>query len=169
MDFSLGVAVSDSPAGPFVQYTNVPGEPGYDADNRTLTVDLPFLSNEDMWYWLKEHKSEYYTAPAGEESNPGQMTAGEPITTMIDVHPFLDPKTGENICISFVTFRAAAEALPASSRWAKSGRTIPFGKPLQDLPEPDIILSTTFLPPINRTTLSKEEPTKDLTFIIMQR
>ena len=95
MDFSLGVAVSDSPAGPFVQYTNVPGEPGYDADNRTLTVDLPFLSNEDMWYWLKEHKSEYYTAPAGEESNPGQMTAGEPITTMIDVHPFLDPKTGE--------------------------------------------------------------------------
>ena len=52
MGFSLGVAVSDSPAGPFVQYTNVPGEPGYDADNRTLTVDLPFLSNEDMWYWL---------------------------------------------------------------------------------------------------------------------
>lgn len=48
-----------------------------------------------MWYWLKEHKSEYYTAPAGEESNPGQMTAGEPITTMVDVHPFLDPKTGE--------------------------------------------------------------------------
>ena len=93
-DFGIGVAVSDKPNGPFTQYTNIPGQPGYNAENRTLDVDLPFISNEDIWYWLKEHKSEYYAGPSN-STDPGQMTSGEPITTMIDVHPFVDPKTGE--------------------------------------------------------------------------
>ena len=93
-DFGIGVAVSDKPNGPFTQYTNIPGQPGYSESNRTLDVDLPFISNEDIWYWLKEYKSEYYVGPAG-STDPGQMTASEPLTTMIDVHPFVDPKTGD--------------------------------------------------------------------------
>lgn len=94
-DFGIGVAVSDSPRGPFVQYTNVEGEEGYDANNRKITIDIPFLASEDVYYWLHDHRSEWYKGPDTPEENPGQMTSEEVSTPMIDVHPYVDPVSGD--------------------------------------------------------------------------
>lgn len=94
-DFGIGVAVSDSPRGPFTQYTNVKDEEGYDENNREITIDLPFLASEDVYYWLHDHRSEWYKGPDTPEQNPGQMTNVESCTPMIDVHPFVDPVSGE--------------------------------------------------------------------------
>ncbi len=94
-DFGIGVAVSDSPRGPFTQYTNVKDEEGYDENNREITIDLPFLASEDVYYWLHDHRSEWYKGPDTPEQNPGQMTNVESCAPMIDVHPFVDPVSGE--------------------------------------------------------------------------
>lgn len=94
-DFGIGVAVSDSPRGPFTQYTNVKDEEGYDENNREITIDLPFLASEDVYYWLHDHRSEWYKGPDTPEQNLGQMTNVESCTPMIDVHPFVDPVSGE--------------------------------------------------------------------------
>lgn len=94
-DFGIGVAVSDSPRGPFTQYTNVKDEEGYDENNREITIDLPFLASEDVYYWLHDHRSEWYKGPDTPEQNPGQMTNIESCAPMIDVHPFVDPVSGE--------------------------------------------------------------------------
>ena len=94
-DFGIGVAVSDSPRGPFTQYTNVKDEEGYDENNREITIDLPFLASEDVYYWLHDHRSEWYKGPDTPEQNPGQMTNVESCTPMIDVHPFVDPVSGD--------------------------------------------------------------------------
>lgn len=94
-DFGIGVAVSDSPRGPFTQYTNVKDEEGYDENNREITIDLPFLASEDVYYWLHDHRSEWYKGPDTPEQNPGQMTNVESCAPMVDVHPFVDPVSGE--------------------------------------------------------------------------
>ncbi len=94
-DFGIGVAVSDSPRGPFTQYTNVKDEEGYDENNREITIDIPFLASEDVYYWLHDHRSEWYKGPDTPEQNPGQMTNIESCAPMIDVHPFVDPVSGE--------------------------------------------------------------------------
>ena len=94
-DFGIGVAVSDSPRGPFTQYTNVKDEEGYDENNREITIDLPFLASEDVYYWLHDHRSEWYKGPDTPEENPGQMTLGELCAPMIDVHPYVDPVSGD--------------------------------------------------------------------------
>lgn len=94
-DFGIGVAVSDSPRGPFTQYTNVKDEEGYDENNREITIDIPFLASEDVYYWLHDHRSEWYKGPDTPEQNPGQMTNVESCAPMIDVHPFVDPVSGE--------------------------------------------------------------------------
>lgn len=94
-DFGIGVAVSDSPRGPFTQYTNVKDEEGYDENNREITIDLPFLASEDVYYWLHDHRSEWYKGPDTPEQNPGQMTNVESCAPMIDVHPFVDPVSGD--------------------------------------------------------------------------
>ena len=94
-DFGIGVAVSDSTRGPFTQYTNVKDEEGYDENNREITIDLPFLASEDVYYWLHDHRSEWYKGPDTPEQNPGQMTNVESCAPMIDVHPFVDPVSGE--------------------------------------------------------------------------
>lgn len=94
-DFGIGVAVSDSPRGPFTQYTNVKDEEGYDENNREITIDLPFLASEDVYHWLHDHRSEWYKGPDTPEQNPGQMTNVESCTPMIDVHPFVDPVSGD--------------------------------------------------------------------------
>lgn len=94
-DFGIGVAVSDSPRGPFTQYTNVKDEEGYDENNREITIDIPFLASEDVYYWLHDHRSEWYKGPDTPEENPGQMTLGELCAPMIDVHPYVDPVSGD--------------------------------------------------------------------------
>lgn len=82
-DWSIGVAISDSPAGPFVQYTNMPGETGYNDKNRDISLGLPFLSNEDVWYYFKEY-------------NGGtDFDNDEKLIPMIDIHPFVDPASGD--------------------------------------------------------------------------
>lgn len=73
---SICVAVSDSPAGPFVQYTNIPGSSGYDAEERELDIKTPFINHEDL----------YSTAESKGYHN---------VFVNIDVHPYLDPVSGK--------------------------------------------------------------------------
>lgn len=75
-DYGLGVAVSTSPAGPFVQYTRENPEEG----ERKITKDVPFLCSEDM--------TEYADAINK------VLKADEVGFTMIDPHPYVDPNTG---------------------------------------------------------------------------
>lgn len=75
--YSLGVAVSDSPAGPFVQYTNIEGQAGYDAANRTLDLGSPFITHEDL-----------YTSAAAKEGY-------HDVFIPIDIHPYVDPVSGK--------------------------------------------------------------------------
>lgn len=76
-DYGLGVAVSTSPAGPFVQYTRENPDEG----ERTITKQMPFLSSEDM--------TEY-----GDAINK-ILTTSEVGFSMIDPSPFVDPVTGK--------------------------------------------------------------------------
>lgn len=75
--YSLGVAVSDSPAGPFVQYTNLEGQPGYDSSNRTIDLENPFITHEDL-----------YTSAAAKEGY-------HDVFIPIDIHPYVDPVSGK--------------------------------------------------------------------------
>ena len=75
--YSLGVAVSDSPAGPFVQYTNLEGQPGYDSSNRTIDLENPFITHEDL-----------YAAAAAKEGY-------HDVFIPIDIHPYVDPVSGK--------------------------------------------------------------------------
>lgn len=102
------LAVSDTPDGPFIQYTNEPGRvnegtgEAYDADNRTITERLPFVGAEDLYHWIAETRSAFYPARFENESTKdvygntlyGQMLDGNGIT-LIDVHPFVDPESGK--------------------------------------------------------------------------
>ncbi len=91
------LAISDSPEGPFIQYTN-DGSDG----NRVIDETLPFIGAEDFYHWIGEHRSEYYPAEFAYEYTTdaygnvsyGQMKDGNGIT-LIDVHPFVDPATGK--------------------------------------------------------------------------
>ena len=75
-DYGIGIAVSTSPAGPFVQYTRENPKEG----ERTITIDMPFLSSEDMTEYADGiHKV---------------LKTGETGFTMIDPHPYVDPNTG---------------------------------------------------------------------------
>lgn len=112
--FGIHVAVSDNPAGPFYQYTNEEGKinrlgEAYNPDNRTVTIQDQFISTEDVHCWLKEYRSPYYKGLDTEYyidengvKKPSQMlyegVSGYPAeisTEMIDVHTFVDPKTGK--------------------------------------------------------------------------
>ena len=75
--YSIGVAVSDSPRGPFKQYVNQEGSEGYNANNRTLSVGMPFICHEDLY--------------VGAEGKTGYHAVFIPI----DVHPYVDPATGK--------------------------------------------------------------------------
>ena len=76
-DYSIGVAVSTSPAGPFVQYTRENPEEG----ERTIAKQTPFICSEDM--------TEY-----GDAINK-ILTSSEVGFSMIDPNPFVDPVTGK--------------------------------------------------------------------------
>lgn len=75
--YSIGVAVSDSPRGPFTQYVNEEGGDGYDENNRALSVSDPFIRHEDL-----------FAGTAGK-------TGYHEIFVPIDVHPYVDPATGK--------------------------------------------------------------------------
>ena len=75
--YSIGVAVSDSPRGPFTQYVNVEGSDNYDKNNRALSVSDPFISHEDL-----------FVGTTGK-------TGYHEIFVPIDVHPYVDPATGK--------------------------------------------------------------------------
>lgn len=75
--YSIGVAVSDSPRGPFTQYVNEEGSDGYDENNRTLSVSDPFIRHEDL-----------FVGTVGK-------TGYHEIFVPIDVHPYVDPATGK--------------------------------------------------------------------------
>ena len=74
----IGVAVSDSPAGPFIQYTTPEGETNLNGD--VIEIDDPLFLFEDM-------------------ENDGTYNTGEPFknvkTGLIDAFPFVDPQTGD--------------------------------------------------------------------------
>ena len=84
--FSIGVAVSDSPAGPFTQYTNIKGTAGYDEGNRELAINSPFINHEDL-YEAAASKTGYHN-----------------IFIPIDVHPFVDPVSGKKYLYFANTF-----------------------------------------------------------------
>ena len=92
--YSIGIAVSDSPVGPFHLYTNVEGEefmPGaeYNADARTIDGKTPFLAHEDFYTALAQLKvTDSEKAEALASVLPARMT-------MIDANPFVDPKTND--------------------------------------------------------------------------
>ena len=73
--YSLGIAVSDSPRGPFVQYRNVKGEEGYDPEKRELGLGKPWITHEDFY-----------------ENCTGEAKEGlQSVMSMIDAHAFEGP------------------------------------------------------------------------------
>lgn len=87
--FSVCLAVADTPAGPFVQYTNVSGQEGYDPTRREIAIDEPFISHEDL-----------AGVPVEERVR---------IMSHIDVNPFEDPKTHKKYMYLSNTFRGQTE------------------------------------------------------------
>lgn len=80
-DYALGVAVSASPAGPFVQYTRENPAEG----ERKITKQMPFISSEDMMEYANAQEK--------------ILQSGEIGFTMIDPSPFVDPQTGKKYLI----------------------------------------------------------------------
>lgn len=76
-DYGIGLAVSTSPSGPFVQYTREKPANG----QRVISKKTPFLTSEDM--------TEYANAVEA------ALKLGENGFTMIDIHPYMDPNTGK--------------------------------------------------------------------------
>lgn len=87
---SIGVAVSESPVGPFIQYTNLEGEEGYDEAAREIGIGQPFFAHEDFYEALSafEKNGETEKYQALKSALPDRMT-------MIDADPFFDAKTGK--------------------------------------------------------------------------
>lgn len=75
-DYGLGLAVSVSPAGPFVQYVRENPAEG----QRKLTLQTPFLCSEDMTE---------YADGINKVLKPDEVGF-----SMIDPHPYVDPNTG---------------------------------------------------------------------------
>lgn len=75
-DYGLGLAVSTSPAGPFVQYVRENPEEG----QRKITIEMPFLCSEDMTEYADGINKVLKTDEVG--------------FSMIDPHPYVDPTTG---------------------------------------------------------------------------
>lgn len=118
LPYALYVAVSDSPRGPFVQYTNVPGQDGYDETSRTLDITQPFIGTEDVYPYLLNKKSEFWqdftngtaSQMADAASSGGQLLKEEKEgLNLIDIHPYQDPVTGKKY------FYAAAYTLGGHS------------------------------------------------------
>ncbi len=121
----ISIAISQSPEGPFVQYTN-DGSDG----NRKITKKDWWLCNEDVYEWLFYHRPDWYKGVAGdygvieehyeedengdliyvpEQTVPGQSltkavgnssnrTAYHPadiVCSLNDAAPFVDPVTGD--------------------------------------------------------------------------
>lgn len=82
-DYSIGLAIADSPMGPFVQYTNA-------ADNglRKIDIGTPFIATEDF-----RERTTDETAKAGLLD----------IMTAIDVHPFVDKDGNKYLYYSATT------------------------------------------------------------------
>ena len=77
--YGLGVAVSDNPVGPFVQYTNDPEDADYDETKRTVRISDPFICHEDF--------------AGGGADLGGTLGEGGKLMIGMDVSPFEDPKT----------------------------------------------------------------------------
>ena len=77
-DYGIGVAVSNSPAGPFKQFTRE-GDKVKDGE-RTITIKDTFLSSEDM---------------TGFANGLSLLESYEKGFPMIDANPFVDKKTGD--------------------------------------------------------------------------
>lgn len=75
-DYGLGLAVSASPEGPFVQYVRENPEEG----QRKITIEMPFLCSEDMTE---------YADGINKVLKPDEVGF-----SMIDPHPYVDPNTG---------------------------------------------------------------------------
>ena len=60
-----------------MQYTNIEGQAGYDAANRTLGLGSPFITHEDL-----------YTSAAAKEGY-------HDVFIPIDIHPYVDPVSGK--------------------------------------------------------------------------
>ncbi|MDE6401680.1 MAG: family 43 glycosylhydrolase, partial [Clostridiales bacterium] len=87
--FSICLAVSDTPVGPFVQYTNVSGQEGYDPNKREIAIGEPFITHEDLAGVPVEQRVR--------------------IMSHIDVNPFEDPKTHKKYVYLSNTFRGQTE------------------------------------------------------------
>lgn len=74
-EYSLGVAVSDSPRGPFKQYTNISGTEEYDENKREIGLDTPYVMHEDFYENCSDEVKEKL----------------QDIMCMIDAHPFEAP------------------------------------------------------------------------------
>ena len=74
-EYALGVAVADSPRGPFKQYTNIADAEGYDANKREIGLDTPFITHEDFYG----------------NCNDETKAKLQSVMTMIDAHPFEAP------------------------------------------------------------------------------
>ena len=87
---SIGVAVSESPVGPFKQYTNVEDEEGYNEAAREIGIGHPFFAHEDFYEALSAFEENGVTEKyqALKSALPDRMT-------MIDADPFYDAKTGK--------------------------------------------------------------------------
>ncbi len=86
-EYSLGVAVADSPRGPFKQYTNIAGAEGYDTNKREIALDTPYITHEDFY------------------GNCNEQTKAtlQNVMTMIDAHPFED-KNGDKYLYFSTTY-----------------------------------------------------------------
>ena len=126
----LFVAVSDSPRGPFLQYTNEEGKvnamgDAYNPTQRTLDLSMPYIAQEDVYKWLKYHVSDYYKGTNRDfyidengEKQPSQMIGDsstdineELSCEMIDISPFIDPKTGDKYIYAIRGPNAAMNSL----------------------------------------------------------
>lgn len=76
-DYGIGLAVSASPDGPFIQYKRENPKEG----ERLITKNTPFLCSEDMYEYA--------------DAKNKVLKLGEEGFSMIDPHPFVDPVSGK--------------------------------------------------------------------------
>lgn len=91
--YSIGIAVSESPVGPFEQYTNVSGDAAYDSSKREIGIGTPYIAHEDFYTAITQMQS---SDPEGADALKAAIGfAGDERMTMIDADPFVDPATGD--------------------------------------------------------------------------
>ena len=95
--YSIGVAVSESPVGPFAEYTNVEGSENYDENERAIGIGTPFIAHEDFYTALSAFKASSADGDAekADKLENAIRLVGDERFTMIDADPFVDPVTGD--------------------------------------------------------------------------